>query len=251
MRLLITVFLLLIPSLLSAQVLNVEKVRSDSDSTGWTGEVAVDFSINKFNERIIKLGNEANAAYFSDNHSYLLLSSLELVNVDGNSLISNGYVHFRTTFLRKKTFSPELFLQYQYNDNYGLQNRALAGAGIKYSFLSRPKLTGHFFTGLMSETEEWGLENNQTVTNQFIKSTSNIVLRGELRSGVSLLVIGYYQARPDRFFQPRVTSENQLNLPISERLTFRVSFVTTFDVDPIIDVPKLTYELKNGLVLSF
>ncbi|TVR35912.1 MAG: hypothetical protein EA390_01145, partial [Balneolaceae bacterium] len=91
--LLITIFLL--TESVYAQVLNVERVRSDSDTTGWVGELGFDFSLNKYNDRVIKTGGQANAAYFSDLHQYLLITQLDLVNVDGNSLVSNGYIHLR------------------------------------------------------------------------------------------------------------------------------------------------------------
>lgn len=234
-----------------SQVLNVERVRADADTTGWTGEVGTDFSLSKYNDRVIKVGTQANMAYFSRLHGYLLLSNLDLVDVDGNSLVSNGYIHLRSTLLRKHRLSPEFFLQYQYNNNLGLQNRALAGTGVRYTFLSRPTLGGHISTGLMFEYEEWGLPEDQTVEKNLIKSTSNLVVRGQINPQTSLTMIGYYQARPDQFFKPRATSENQLNIKISRTMTFRVSFTMTYDVDPVIDIPNLTYELKNGIVLSF
>ncbi|WP_165779116.1 DUF481 domain-containing protein [Rhodohalobacter barkolensis] len=252
MRTLLLLFIFFLSlNTLQAQVLNVERVRADADTTGWTGELGADFSLNKFNDRVIKVGGQANAAYFSDKHGYLLLTNIDLVNVDGNSLVSNGYVHLRSTLHRKNTLSPEGFVQYQYNDNLGLLNRAIAGVGIRYTFLSQPNLMGRISTGFMYEFEEWGLSDAVTVKNEFIKSTSNIVVRGQLNPQTSLTMIGYYQARPSRFFKPRATSENQLNIRMSRSLTFRVSFSMTYDVEPVIDVPNLTYELKNGIVLSF
>lgn len=246
----IPILLLFISNPLSAQVLNVEKVRSEADTTGWTGELGFDLALSKFNDRVLKMGGEANTAYFFENHGLLFLSKIDLINVDGASVISNGFIHTRATFLRKESFSPEWFAQYQYNNNLGLKNRVLSGAGLRYSFLSRPDLYGHISTGLMYEYEEWGLTDEISEENQFLKSTSNIVLRGQLNAQTSLLLIGYYQARPGRFFRPRVTSENQLNIRISERLSFRVNFNMTYDTDPVIDVPNLTYELKNGLIFS-
>lgn len=247
----VLLFIFIFSTPLSAQVLNVEKIRADADTTGWTGELAFDASLNKFNDRVIKLGGEANASFFSSRHVYLLLSNLDLVNVDGASLVSNGYIHSRATFLRKEKLSPELFVQYQYNENLGLKNRGLAGGGIRFTLLSRPGLRGHFSTGLMSEYEEWGLSDNQSAENTFLKSTNNLVIRGRLSPQASLSLIGYYQARPGHFFKPRVTSENRLNIRISEQLSFQLSFALTYDFEPVIDIPNLTYELQNGLVYSF
>jgi len=71
-----------------------------------------------------------------------------------------------------------------------------------------------------------------------------------LNPQAELLMIGYYQARPDNFFQPRIISENQLNIRISQRLSFAVNFTLNYDFSPVIDVPELTYQLSNGIVIS-
>lgn len=236
---------------LQAQLLNVERIRSDADSVGWHGDIGFNFSVNRLNDRVIRLSNSANTSYNSLNHTYLLLTSLELVNVDGTHLVSSGYFHLRSQFVRDQTFSPELFLQYQYNENLGLNNRSLAGGGLRYNFLQRERLTGSFFTGMMFEHEEWGLSGEETVINNLWKSTSNIGLTGYLNPQTRLLIIGYYQARPDRFFETRATLESQLNVRISRFVSVAVSFTMTYDTDPVIDIPELTYELKNGLLINF
>ncbi|CAN5381420.1 hypothetical protein BH23BAC3_BH23BAC3_15100 [soil metagenome] len=245
---------LITSTVLQAQVLNVESFRTQADidtTASWNGETVFDVSLSKFNERVFKLGNETNAAYYTGRHRYLFLTSVELINVDGASVISNGYFHLRGTFNEQRSLSPEIFSQFQYNENLGLKERFLAGAALRYRFLDRPGIRGSVVTGAMFEHEKWGLSEEQNVENQFIKSSSNIAIRGQLSPTTQLLVIGYYQARPDQFFKPRITSENQLNMLISRHLTFRIRFTLTYDVDPIIDTPNLTYTLRNGLIISF
>jgi len=243
-------FVFFAPSL-SAQLLNVERIRTIADTTGWHGDLGFDLTLNKYNDRLLKLGNRANTSYYSRLHNYIFLTNLEIINVDGASLVSSGYGHFRAIFLRENRFSPEMFLQYQYNNNLGLRGRSLAGAGVRYTFISRDGFTGRISSALMYEYERWRLSGDQSVENKFIKSSNNISLRGRLSDQSSLLVIGYYQARPDLFFLPRATLENQLNIRMSRWVTFSVSFVMTHDADPVIDIPKLTYELKNGILISF
>jgi hypothetical protein len=235
----------------SAQILNVERARSGADSTGWGGEIGLDLTIEKYNDRVTTAENESALFYTSRNHNYILLSSLEFVDVDGSSIINSGYVHARSTFRSKKRFSPEIFLQYQYNNNLGLTNRRLAGTGIRYRFLSTERLSGTFSTGMMAENEEWDPEEGENIENTFIKSTSNLALRGSVSENASLLLIGYYQARPDAFFEPRATLESQLGVKLSKHITLAVSFVMTNDASPIIDIPKVTYELENSLIFSF
>lgn len=247
-------FTLISTGSLFGQVLNVESFRTEAtiDTTAaWTGETAFDVSLSKFNESVFKLGNETNASYFSGKHRYLFLTSVELINVDGSSVISNGYFHLRSTFNENKRLSPEIFTQYQYNENLGLNERYLAGASVRYRFLNMPGIRGSFVTGAMFEHEQWKLANESTVENNYLKSTSNVAVRGQLTETTQLLLIGYYQARPVRFFKPRVTSENQLNMRISKYLTYRVKFTLTYESEPIGETPDLIYTLKNGLVFSF
>lgn len=238
-------------SVADAQILNVERTRGAVDSTGWGAGLGFDFTVNKYRERVITGESESSITYTSTLHRYIFLSSLEFVDIDGASVINSGYMHLRSTFLYDNSFSPELFGQYQYNNNLGLDNRILGGAGIRYRFISLDNFTGTFSTGVMAEHEEWKPVEDELVKNTFLKTSSNISLRGNVSEHAKLLVIGYYQARPIDFFKPRATLENQLNVRLSRHVALTVSFVMTNDADPIIDIPKLTYELKNGFLITF
>jgi len=234
-----------------AQLLNVESVRTNADSAGWYGELEFDLSLNHYNEDVFEFTNESNLSYFTDKHAYMLLNKLKFVNLDGNSLISSGYVHLRSTFSRKNKLSPELFVQYQYNNNLGLNNRALGGAGIKYRFYRSEKWQASVSTALMAEYEEWQLNDQASVENEFLKSTSNISLRGKISETARFKLIGYYQARPDQFFKARSILESGLQMDLSKRVAVSINFVASYDAAPIIDIPNLTYELSNGFLIRF
>src|SRR5690625_5410468 len=91
--------------------------------------------------------------------------------------------------------SRELFVEYQYNNNLGLNKRGLAGAGVRYLLVEEGAIRATFSTGFMSETERWKPVEGEMIENTFLKSTSNLALRGQITEDASLLVIGYYQAR--------------------------------------------------------
>jgi len=241
---------MILPTSGSAQVLNVENVRAGVDSFHtWSGEVKFDVSLDKNRETVLNLGNEANAAYFSRRHTYLLLNSIDFVSVDSEDVVSKGFFHLRSTFFSRNKWSPELFLQYQYNQNLGLQDRAVGGGSVRYTFFNESNFSAHLNSGFMFEHENWNTAEQQKVSNSFLKSTSNIVMRGNLTEQVNLLMIGYYQARPDRFFKPRVISENSLNFKMTERLVFTFNFTLAFDADPVIDIPAVIFQLKNGILI--
>lgn len=248
---LLLLILLLFSHSIHAQLLNVESVRTNADSAGWYGELEFDLSLNHYNEDVFEFTNESNLSYFTDKHAYMLLNKLKFVNLDGNSVISSGYIHLRSTFGRKGKLSPELFVQYQYNNNLGLNNRALGGAGIKYRFYRSEKWQASVSTALMAEFEEWQLDDQASVENEFLKSTSNISLRGKISETARFKLIGYYQARPDQFFKARSILESGLQMDLSKRVAVSINFVASYDAAPIIDIPNLTYELSNGFLIRF
>ncbi|MEX0722341.1 MAG: DUF481 domain-containing protein [Gracilimonas sp.] len=244
------VFILSLSAPVQAQLLNVESVRANADSAGWHGELEFDLSLNRYNEQVFEFTNESNLSYFSESHAYMLLNELKFVNIDGNSLISSGYVHLRSTLLRNKKFSPEIFTQYQYNNNLGLNNRAIGGGGIKYRFYRTDDWQASISTALMYEYEEWQLAGQQSIKNEYVKNTSNIRLNGKISDDATFLLVGYYQARPDQFFEARSILESKLKMDLSKRIAVSIGFVASYDADPIIDIPQWTYELSNGLVIK-
>ncbi|MDZ7806152.1 MAG: hypothetical protein U5K71_03450 [Gracilimonas sp.] len=147
--------------------------------TGWYGELEFDLSLNHYNEDVFQLTNESNLSYFSNRHAYMLLNKIKFVNLDGNSLISSGYLHMQIHHSRRQEkLSPETLPSDINNNNLGLNNRALAGAGIKYRFYRSDKWQASVSTRLMVEYEEWQLNEQASIENKFLKSTSNISLRG-------------------------------------------------------------------------
>lgn len=232
-----------------AQLLNVESVRANADSAGWYGKLEFDLSLNRYNEQVFEFTNESNLSYFTGVHAYMLLNKLKFVTLDGNALISSGYVHLRSTFLRNERLSPEFFVQYQYNNNLGLNNRALGGGGIRYRFFRTEIWQASFSTALMYEFEEWQLADQPSVNNEYVKITSNIRLNGKVSDNASFILVGYYQARPEQFFQARSILESKLTMDLSKRVAVSIGFTASYDADPIIDIPNLTYELSNGIVI--
>ncbi|MBD3617367.1 MAG: DUF481 domain-containing protein [Gracilimonas sp.] len=247
----VLIVFLLVSAPVHAQLLNVESVRANANTAGWHGELEFDLSLNQYNEQVFEFSNESNLSYFTESHAYMLLNKLKFVNLDGTSLISSGYIHLRSTLLQNERLSPEIFLQYQYNNNLGLNNRALGGAGVKYRFYSTDNWQASISTGLMYEFEEWQLADQPAIKNEFLKTTSNLRLNGKISGDATFLLVGYYQARPDQFFEARSILESKLKMDLSKRIAISISFVASYDAKPIIDIPHWTYELSNGLVVKF
>ncbi|MCH8567332.1 MAG: DUF481 domain-containing protein [Balneolales bacterium] len=249
----ITFIFLLFPTIsadVQAQVLNIESYRKASDTTkSWAGALTFGFTASKQKTQSLQLNNRTNAAYFGESHLYMLITNLSVLQVDDN-LESNGYVHLRNMLFYNNTLSPELFTQLQYSQNWGLKRRFLVGAALRYNFISTDSFTSAVTSGFMYENELWqGEEAPRQLFNQ-IKSTTSLLMRGNITETTSLVLAGYYQTLPGDILNPRLTGDIELRFRISENIQFGAQFVTTYDYAPPIDVVSWIYSFRNNITIS-
>jgi hypothetical protein len=243
-----------------SQILNIEKYRIDKDTANvWSGNIGFGFSSKKQQNTVTTLNANSNLVYLSQKHSYLQIGNIKFIAVEGSQLISEGYTHFRSVLNRRKFISYEPFLQWQYDLGRGLEKRELYGFAIRFNFIRTKKFHVAANTGCMYEHEVWKgnvlrfpvVDRPGFAETHFIKSTSNFTARGDVSNNVYILFVIYYQARFDRFFDPRLITDTQINFIISKRLTINNQFVSTFDDLPILTENRFVYSLNTNLMIKF
>ncbi len=236
-----------------SQVVNVERYRVTADTVNiLTGGLGVGLNISQNKTQIIRLNNSADLTYISRYHDYILLGRNNFLRVEGDNVLNDGFIHLRSVLFRDNAYAPELFLQAQYNHDWGLKRRALAGAAIRIRFAQAQNFTAFASTGLMYENEIWeDTDQLQREVFGLIKSTTSVNIRGSVTENLQLAAISYYQARPDRFLKPRFTSDWQLRFLISENLRFVFQFVSTYDSNPPLDSSDFIYNINNLLEVRF
>lgn len=240
----------LMPVFASAQVLNVESYRSAADtSKTWSGNLSFGFQASKEQTSSLQLNNRSNMRYVSDLHSYLTITNLNVLRID-DELVSNGYVHLRGTFFVERRWSPEAFTQFQYSQDRGLKRRSLIGGVMHYEITSNDDFDAAFTTGGMYEHEVWNDDDVPGQQFDRFKSTSSLLMRGRLSSNTQLYIVGYYQATPGDFTNPRLTADIQLQFQISRLVTFGAQFNTTYDYAPPLQTESWIYSFRNTISLS-
>lgn len=246
-----------------AQILNVEKNRTNRDTTHyWVGDL--NFTLLLHNRsaspdnpvRYTALGTGADVAYVSGHHRYMLLNQLSYSAITGNAFISTGYSHFRVNFLWQRQLSYELFAQAQYDIGRGLQSRYLSGGGIRYRFVKEEKINLAIGVGAMYEQERWqvpGAEAADIIETRFLKGSQYLSGRWQVNPFVDMNAIVYYQAGYDRFiggFRNRFSADANLNVRLGSRLTLFTAFNGAYDSRPVVPVVNFIYSLNNGLKVS-
>lgn len=236
-----------------SQVVNVERYRVTADTVNVLyGGLGVGLNISQNKSRVTRVNTSADLTYVAMRHDYILLGRNNFLRVEGENVLNDGFIHMRSVLFRENTYAPEMFLQAQYNLDWGLQRRFLAGAAVRIRFTYTDNFRAHASTGLMYENEIW--EDTDGEFRELLgqlKSTTSVNISGKLAQNLDLAAISYYQARPDRFLHPRFTSDWQLRFHISENLRFAFQFVSTYDPDPPIGSKEFIYNISNLLEVRF
>lgn len=243
-------FFMMMASPVGAQVLNVESYRSHTDTTtAWSGNLSFGFSASKQKTNSLQLNNRSNLRYVSRRHSYLMISNLSVLRVE-EELASSGYIHLRSTFMRRQRWSPEAFTQYQYSQDRGLKRRNLIGGVMRYELIRRQDFNAGITAGGMYEHEVWNSDEGPRQQFDRFKTTSSLLMRGQLYENTELYVVGYYQAPPGDVLNPRLTADIRLRFRISRVVSIGADFNTTYDYAPPLQTESWIYTFRNTISLS-
>lgn len=244
----------LIPVNLTAQVLNIERERLKTDTTGLAGSVKVNVNVIKNVEKLTEIGFFSHLQYKTNRSLYLLLLDYNLIKSAKDDFSNNGMSHLRFNYKLTPLVSVEAFTQAQFNKVLGINFRALTGAGPRFKVIG----SDHFrlYSGLawMIEHEEpVKIEDNlvQNPIETVHRVSSYISFTLKVTDNLLITNTTYYQPRPDKFKDYRISTDLAAIFKITKMMSFSFSYAFLFDNVPFEGVPGQVYTIKNGLIIDF
>ena len=76
-----------------SQIVNIERERYQTDTTGWKGNLDVGLAIGKQTKTYFVFSTSAHIQYKSKKHLYLLLGSADLLKTKAEDLVNAGFLH--------------------------------------------------------------------------------------------------------------------------------------------------------------
>ena len=201
----LTVFILLLLSITTiesarGQILKVDRRSVLKDTSDyWYGNVDFKLNINNNNATpeqnltFIGLNGNVDLNYASKRHLYMLINNINYFTTGTGPFVSNGHMHFRTNWLRRRRLSYENFAQIQYDRGRNLQRRGLFGGGLRLNFFQKKKSYFHAGTGIMYESEIWQQFDGETVTINLVKSSNYQGGVFEINDHLNINLTCYYQ----------------------------------------------------------
>jgi hypothetical protein len=245
--LIISIFLLF-TSHLFGQVINIEKKRIITDTTGISGNIGVNFSSAKTTRTFTIFSFNGHLQYKTEKNLFLLLGNVDWLKAGDAKFDNRGFAHFRYNYKVNPVVRLEAFTQVQFNRLLKIDQRNLNGLGIrlKLSELERAK----FYFGLAYMNEYEVLEEPAEINTDH-RASSYLTFTLIPETTVTLSNTTYIQPKLDDLEDYRLNNDTNLSFQITEHLKFVAVLNFLYDANPPIDVPNLVYTVKNGLTYGF
>lgn len=240
--------ILILPLFIDAQVLNIERERIKTDTTGWSGTGKLSLNLISNLEKFTEVGISAHVQYKTKRSLYLALSEYEIIKSQKDDFSNKGMQHFRYNYKLNRFLTLEAFTQAQFNKVLNLNFRGLAGTGLRAKVLGLDNFRIYSGLAYMFEYEE-PKQDVKAEKNHRISSYVSITFKPG--DNFTLVNTTYFQPRIDYFADHRLSNNLDIIFKISKQLSYALAFEHLTDNLPLPDVPRVTYSLKNKLIFDF
>lgn len=246
----------------NSQILIAENLGHDVDSTQLIkGVWNFGFNAYRITNVIFNLNSGLDASMKWKRNEIIAAGKFKMLLRGEDRLLYGGFGHLRYRLDSEKKLTPETFAQYQWDPVRGIKSRYLFGQNIR--FVAQHDSSGKInaAVGLMYEREHWDhngvpeeneVPNPEEETRELIKTNLYISGYRNLSKSVSLMIVVYYQARPDAFFfKPRIAGDINFTVKLTKAIGLSTNFNYMYDAAPIVPIYRFYYTATNSLTLTF
>ncbi|MBA7711287.1 hypothetical protein ES703_120245 [subsurface metagenome] len=254
----LTLAALLLAPLLSAQV-NTEALRREDLTPGLHTTLGADLGLIAGNSSLLQLKSSLRFDYLTGGNHFFLVTQYQRGSTD-TLFINKGFAHLRGVKVLKPRLQIEGFLQREFNEFINLEDRQLAGGGVRIRWLQRqdtaeesPPLQLNTGIGLMWERERIDTTGQASgdpyhgAVASLVRSTNYLVVRWQLDDRLALFSTTYYQVDLGRFSDYRVLWEGSLGVTLTRRLSLTINLNLRYDSEPPEGIKPYDLEITNGV----
>ncbi len=115
MRRLLTMSLIITSALwwcTNAQILNAESLRKVTDTSGFSGNTALNFALKRNTRDFLTFSSDIHVQYKMNNHLVLVKNDLAFQQIEGADLENSAILHIRYNYKISNRFTWEAFSQF-------------------------------------------------------------------------------------------------------------------------------------------
>ena len=219
---------------------------------GWYNSINLDLTYRTGNTDLFTARTRFRSDYLSKTYHGFIFGSLQQGRKSSAFFINKGMAHARIIRSLTEHILFESFVQKQFNESILLNDRNLAGGGVRFA-LQPPssRFNLYFGIGAMWEHERINDKDVGEMTTSIIRSTNYINWTGQLDERITTSATGYYQVYTRRFQDYRILFEGSLTFRLTTKLAFPLRVNLRYDSEPPTGIRKHDVEIFNGLRYTF
>ena len=233
----------------SAQIVNIERARMQSDTTGWMGSTGASFSLSKNTKQLFSTEFDVHLQYKSEKSLYLILANYGFLKSSGSKLIDNTFLHLRYNYKLNSFLRWEVFTQLQQNTITGIQSRFLIGSGPRFKVFSSKKFRLYMASLIMYEREKETIATN-LLHNDF-RSSSYVSFTLSPSKELELISTTFFQPLLNNWKDHRILNQVSLRVKAGKKIAMKVNWNYLTDSYPVKGVPSVNYTLSSVFDYSF
>lgn len=219
---------------------------------GFSGELEASFETTRGNTEKDEYKGALNLKY-DNNTSYVTWAEFNANYAEASGVKNSNktYAHLRYihTFVDKRTINWESFLQSETNEFTKINERFLAGGGLRFHLLDASLGNAYIGTGAFYEHIDYSTQTDRSEDN--LRLNLYISYDKDLTEDSQFALVGYYQPRVDAIDDYIVSSAAQLKVRVYEKLflSFKVNY--NYDSKPAVGVKKEDFSQLTSLIYKF
>jgi putative salt-induced outer membrane protein YdiY len=239
---------LLLVSTQAFAIINVESMRVQKKSDGFSGELELDSDLLSGNtdSKHASFGNRLQWDY--GNKTNFIITSYSYGESSGVRDVNKGYIHLRHIEHLNQKWAWESFGQIEQNEFTRLNYRGLIGGGVRRTLHQDDDKSG-MYLGLGGFYSTETLDDN-TTTN-LVRSNIYFVIKRKLNDTNRFMSTTYYQPAidgPDNF---RVLEQLTYEIAINKKLNLSISLDVSHNSQPPAGVQPTDTGFHTGIKYSF
>lgn len=234
----------------SAQVVNIESERMQSDTVGWMGNFGTSFTLIQNVQQIISVDATAHVQYKSSKNLYLLVADYNLLKAEQQDLANNVFYHLRYNHKLTPRLRWEVFTQLQQNAVTGIKVRVLGGTGPRYKIADSKRFHLYIATAAMYEYEQEESDKPHLFHRDW-RSSSYITFTYLPTETIEVVSTSFFQPLYRQLSDHRFLNQTSVAVKLSKHFSINTAFNYLYDAFPAAGRPRINYTFTNGIGYCF
>lgn len=240
-----------------SQIINVDKIDTSAYSKvkSWNLNLSIGIELDKQQTTLLDATNLMDVSLQVNRNLFIFSGGNRITNNADKNFLNTGYLHLRWRYNYKNQFHTEKFVQYQWDQQRGMERRFLYGVNFRYNFWHRKLWEMTFASGIMMEHERWNYVavdsallpvDTSPVNTNLLKSNSYVKWEGKTSANSNLAVFVFYQAAFEHFIKPRISNVINYDVAVSKHLGLGLHYTGQYDFRPVVPLNKLYYTFSTS-----